>query len=66
MENAPSIVLIDELDTFCPGKSSSDQEKRVLAVLLSMLDKLNNFKVVVLGITRQLDLIDSALRRPGR
>ncbi|XP_065226445.1 ATPase family gene 2 protein homolog A [Planococcus citri] len=66
IEKAPSVVLIDELDSFCPNKSGNDQERRILSVLLSMLDKLNDFKVVVLGITRQLDSIDAALRRPGR
>lgn len=66
IEKAPSVILIDELDSFCPTKGGNDQEKRVLSVLLSMLDKLNDFKVVVLGITRQLDSIDPALRRPGR
>ena len=66
IEKAPSIILIDELDSFCPNRNGNDQEKRVLSVLLSMLDKLNDFKVVVLGITRQLDSIDIALRRPGR
>ncbi|XKL60010.1 hypothetical protein PGB90_001026 [Kerria lacca] len=66
IKKAPSIILIDELDSFCPSKSSSDQEKRVFYALLSMLDKLNNFKVVVIGITRQLDSIESALKKPRR
>jgi len=66
IDKAPSVVLMDELDTLCPGKGSSEQEKRVLAVLLSMLDQLVNHRVVVIGLTRQLENVDIALRRPGR
>lgn len=66
MEKAPSVILMDELDTLCPGKNGSEQEKRVFAVLLSLLDKLNDHRVVVIGVTRQLENVDAALRRPGR
>lgn len=57
---------MDEIQTFCPSKSGSDQEKRLLGYLLILLDKLLDFKVVVIGITRDLESISTVLRRPGR
>lgn len=57
---------MDELQSFCPSKSSSDQDKRLVGYLLILLDKLLDFKVVVIGITRDPESINAVLRRPGR
>jgi len=61
-------VFIDEVDVLCPKRnsSSSQQEQRVLAALLSELDSLEDHRVVVLAATSRPDSIDPSLRRPGR
>ena len=67
---APSIILIEEIDSLCPKRntSSTDQERRVLAQLIALFDDIQNTndKVVILATTSKLDQVDSSLRRPGR
>ncbi|XP_072170900.1 ATPase family gene 2 protein homolog A-like [Diadema setosum] len=70
-ENAPSLILIDELDALCPRRERvhSELEKRVVSMLLTLMDGLCGLSqghVLVLGATSRPDSIDPALRRPGR
>ncbi len=68
-ENAPSIIFIDELDSIAPKREevSGEVERRVVAQLLSLMDGLEaRGEVVVIATTNQINLIDPALRRPGR
>ncbi len=68
-KNAPSIVFIDEVDSIAPkrGESHDQQEKRIVAQLLTMMDGLKSRgNVVVIAATNRPDDIDEALRRPGR
>ncbi|MEV6925200.1 AAA family ATPase [Dactylosporangium sp. NPDC051485] len=68
-ENAPALVIIDELDALVPerGASGAQADVRVVSQVLSCLDGLIGLEgVVVLGTTNRLESIDSALRRPGR
>lgn len=68
-ENAPSIVLIDEIDSIAPKREevTGEVERRVVAQLLALMDGLESRgKVVVLGATNRVNAIDPALRRPGR
>ena len=68
-ENAPSIILIDEIDSIAPKREevTGDVEKRVVAQLLSLMDGMQaRGKVVVIGITNRVNALDPALRRPGR
>ena len=68
-ENAPSIIMIDEIDSIAPKREevTGDVEKRVVSQLLSLMDGMKaRGKVVVLGITNRINAIDPALRRPGR
>ncbi|UZJ53463.1 hypothetical protein CBS101457_002783 [Exobasidium rhododendri] len=76
--NAPSVVIIDEIDALAPRRDgidgSSDDagevEKRVVATLLTLMDGLSgtgeSSKVVVIAATNRPNAIDPALRRPGR
>jgi transitional endoplasmic reticulum ATPase len=67
--NAPSVVFLDEIDAIAPKRTESigNVEKRVVAQLLVLMDGLvNRGKVVVIGATNVPNLIDPALRRPGR
>lgn len=66
---APSIIFLDELDSIAPRREyvHGDVEKRVVAQLLALMDGLENRgQVIVIGATNIPDLLDPALRRPGR
>ena len=68
-ENAPSIILIDEMDSIAPKREevTGEVEKRVVSQLLSLMDGMQaRGKVVVIGITNRVNALDPALRRPGR
>ena len=68
-KNAPSIILIDELDSIAPKREevSGEVERRIVAQLLSLMDGLKaRGKVVVIVATNRINAIDPALRRPGR
>ncbi|MCQ2079432.1 MAG: CDC48 family AAA ATPase [archaeon] len=68
-ENSPSIIFIDEIDSIAPKRSEvqGEEERRIVAQLLSLMDGLNSRgKVVVIGATNRPNSIDEALRRPGR
>ncbi len=68
---APTIVFFDELDSIAPtrggGYGDSHVTERVVSQFLTELDGLEELKgVVVIGATNRLDMIDTALLRPGR
>ena len=68
-KNAPSIILIDELDSIAPKREevTGEVEKRVVAQLLSLMDGLTGRgNVIVIGATNRQNALDPALRRPGR
>jgi len=67
--NAPSIIFLDEIDALAPKRANvvGDLEKRVVAQLLALMDGLvERGEVMVIGATNMPDLVDQALRRPGR
>jgi len=66
---APSIIFIDEIDAIAPKRAEvlGDVEKRVVAQLLALMDGMvSRGNVVVIGATNIPEVIDPALRRPGR
>ncbi len=68
-QNAPSIIFLDEIDALAPKRSQvvGDVEKRVVAQLLALMDGLvERGQVVVIGATNMPEILDHALRRPGR
>ena len=69
--HAPSIVFLDEIDAIASKREEvrGDQqvERRVVAQLLALMDGLKSRgQVVVIGATNIPNVLDSALRRPGR
>jgi transitional endoplasmic reticulum ATPase len=67
--NAPSIIFLDEFDALAPKRAKvvGEVEKRVVAQLLALMDGLvERGQVVVIGATNMPELVDPALRRPGR
>lgn len=68
-QNAPSIIFLDEFDALAPKRAKviGDVEKRVVAQLLALMDGLvERGQVVVIAATNMPELVDPALRRPGR
>lgn len=70
-KNAPAIVFIDEIDSIAPKReelgSEKQVEKRVVAQLLALLDGIESRgQIIVIGATNIPDVLDPALRRPGR
>ena len=66
---APSILFIDEIDAVAPKRAEvvGDVEKRVVAQLLSLMDGfVSRGQVIVMGATNIPEVLDPALRRPGR
>jgi len=66
---APSIIFLDEIDAIAPKREQvvGDVEKRVVAQLLALMDGLAKREhVIVIAATNIPDVLDPALRRPGR
>ena len=66
---APSVIFIDEIDAIAPKRADvvGDVEKRVVAQLLALMDgTVPRGHVLVIGATNVPEMIDPALRRPGR
>src|SRR5437899_1821898 len=67
--HAPAILFIDEIDAVAPKRADvvGDVEKRVVAQLLSLMDGfVSRGQVIVIGATNIPEVLDPALRRPGR
>jgi transitional endoplasmic reticulum ATPase len=67
--NAPAIIFLDEIDALAPKRQQviGDVEKRVVAQLLALMDGLvSRGEVIIIGATNIPELVDPALRRPGR
>src|SRR5581483_2299568 len=69
-EAAPTLVFLDEVDALAPVRGQATDggtTDRVVASLLTELDGVESLRhVVVIGATNRPDLVDPALRRPGR
>ena len=68
-ELAPSIIFIDEIDSVGKdrGNLNSDEREATLNQLLVEMDGFDDSQgVIVIGATNRLDVLDSALLRPGR
>jgi transitional endoplasmic reticulum ATPase len=68
-KRAPSIIFLDEIDAIAPRRERAvgDVEKRVVAQLLALMDGLSGRQhVIVLAATNLPNMLDPALRRPGR
>jgi transitional endoplasmic reticulum ATPase len=69
MEKAPAIIFMDELDSIAPKRDQAqgETEKRIVSQLLTLMDSLKpSSNVMVIGATNRPNVIESALRRPGR
>src|ERR1035437_188901 len=65
----PSIIFLDEIDAIAPRRENTvgEVEKRVVAQLLALMDGLAKREhLIVIAATNLPNLLDPALRRPGR
>ncbi len=68
-KNAPSIIVIDEIDSIASTKESINAtvENRMISQLLSLLDGFyDRGGIIVIGLTNKLELLEPALLSPGR
>ena len=69
---APTIIFIDEIDAIGAKRIYSDSgaEREVSRTLNQLLAEMDGFRpsdrIVVIGATNRLDVLDPALLRPGR
>jgi cell division protease FtsH len=68
-ENTPCIVFIDEIDAVGRERAGvgggNDEREQTLNQLLTEMDGFRKIKVIVVGATNRVDILDAALR-PGR
>merc|ERR1712048_1378069 len=70
--NAPCIIFIDEIDAVGRQRGAgvgggNDEREQTLNQLLTEMDGFKENKgVIVVGATNRVDILDSALLRPGR
>jgi transitional endoplasmic reticulum ATPase len=69
--HAPAIIFIDEIESIAPKREEMGAEKqverRVVAQLLALMDGLESRgQVIVMAATNVPNIVDPALRRPGR
>lgn len=66
----PSIIFFDEIDSIAANraKNTNEASDRLVAQFLTLMDGFNkeDDNIVVLAATNREDVLDPALRRPGR
>ena len=71
-EHAPSIIFMDEIDSIGSARmeSGGGGDSEVQRTMLELLNQLDGFeatnKIKVIMATNRIDILDSALLRPGR
>ncbi len=70
-QNSPCIIFIDEIDALAHKRNAHDpawaaQTVNQLLAEMDGLDSAKNSGIVVIGATNRLNVIDSAILRPGR
>lgn len=70
MENAPSIVVIDEMESYLSdreaGSGSSSHRVEEVAEFLRKIPEAIKHHVIVVGMTNRIEMIDPAILRRGR
>lgn len=68
-KEAPAVIFIDEIDAIGAKRTleSNNEKDQTLNQLLIEMDGFNNDQtVIIIGATNRIDMLDEALKRPGR
>ncbi|PIS35507.1 MAG: hypothetical protein COT36_02040 [Parcubacteria group bacterium CG08_land_8_20_14_0_20_38_56] len=66
---APAIIFLDEIEAIAEKREEAEHghERRLVSQLLSLMDGLTSReRVIVIAATNRPNILDEALRRPGR
>lgn len=68
MENAPSVLLIDEMEAFLADREMGSGHHRVeeVAEFLRRIPEAVKNEVLIIAMTNRIDMIDPAIQRRGR
>ncbi|MGH8545319.1 MAG: ATP-binding protein, partial [Gammaproteobacteria bacterium] len=68
MDNAPSVLVIDEMEAFLSTRESSGGHHRVeeVAEFLRRIPEASKSGVLILAMTNRVDMVDPAILRRGR
>ena len=67
IKNAPSVVIIDEMDAFLADRQGSHQHSiEEISEFLKRIPEATKNNVLVVGMTNRIDAIDQAILRRGR
>ena len=70
MDAAPSVIVIDEMESYLSDRqihaSTSPHRVEEVAEFLRRIPEANKRRVLVIGMTNRLEMIDSAVLRRGR
>lgn len=70
MENAPSVLVIDEMESFLSARSQSTEanghHKEEMGEFLRLIPEAAKNRVLIIGMTNMIETIDPAIRRRGR
>ncbi len=66
-KQAPAVVVIDEMESFLPDRSSAWQDRvEEVGAFLACLQDAHDQRVLVIGMTNHVEMIDPAILRRGR
>ncbi len=67
-ENAPSMILIDEVDAFVGDRDLAGQDHKVeeISEFLRLIEAASERGIIVIATTNRKDAIDKAIKRRGR
>merc|ERR1719343_62094 len=69
-EHSPSIIFMDEIDSIGSSRGGGGGDSEVQRTMLELLNQLDGFEpaqnIKVVMATNRIDILDSALLRPGR
>ena len=68
MQNAPSVIVIDEMEAFLADRELGTGHHRVeeMAEFLRRIPEATEHEVLVIGMTNRIEMIDPAILRRGR
>lgn len=68
MENAPAVIVIDEMDAFLADRKSSGHQHSIeeISEFLRRIPEAIKSNVLIVGMTNRIDMIDQAILRRGR